>query len=286
MTKTIPTWTSRYLTYLKLGQESPTCDYLKRILTQHLSLVPFENISKLVRMHRSPDFTPAIIHPAEFVKQMEMEDLGGTCFTANYSLYHLLSELGYICKLIMLGTSHLGILVKLVEIGDEWLFLDCGSCAPFFKPIRFLDGVQEQVQFGHEIIYLEPIKASGMYHYRRVNKGKSSDNDWIFHIDQQLTDREIEAEIIRSYQPDKHFMQVLKCFLFQPEQGRSLSLSNNQFKIRTHTGDEEVYILKQIADIRAVVEQEFKLPRLPLEEAILVLEQRGIDIFADDQSTS
>ncbi len=76
------------------------------------------------------------------------------------------------------------------------------------------------------------------------------------------------------------FMTLLRCQLWQLNQGRSVSLVNNQFGIRHSDGRTDKYTLHSVAEIEEVIANEFALPKLPVGEAIDVLAELGIDIFS------
>jgi N-hydroxyarylamine O-acetyltransferase len=78
-------------------------------------------------------------------------------------------------------------------------------------------------------------------------------------------------------------MTILRCQLRQLNQGRSVSLVNNQFGIRHSDGRIDKYTLHSVAEIEEVIANEFALPKLPVREAIDVLAELGIDIFSPEK---
>jgi arylamine N-acetyltransferase len=79
--------------------------------------------------------------------------------------------------------------------------------------------------------------------------------------------------------PGTVFLTILRCQLWQPEQDRGLSLVNNSLAYRFSDGTQEKLHLADIGEIEAVIADEFRLPKLPVREAVGVLESLGVDIF-------
>ncbi|WP_160163975.1 hypothetical protein [Paenibacillus vortex] len=63
------------------------------------------------------------------------------------------------------------------------------------------------------------------------------------------------------------------------EQERSLSLINNILSIRHEDGRVDKRVLSDLSELREVIDHEFKLPKLPVEDAVTVLQSLGVDIF-------
>lgn len=77
-------------------------------------------------------------------------------------------------------------------------------------------------------------------------------------------------------------MSILRCQLYQTCKQRSVSLVNNKFSIHYSNGETFVKTLSTPEEIRAVLSEEFLLPKLPVTEAIEVLKTLEIDIFASN----
>ncbi|WP_126425892.1 arylamine N-acetyltransferase [Brevibacillus marinus] len=276
-----PAWVIRYLERLGLAPEPPSYEYLSAICRAHLSAVPFENISKLI-YYRNRSRSTAPIPPVElFVDNMMRFDFGGTCYTLNSRLHLLLKALGFNCYLVQLGNDHMAVLVKLPDLPGERVYVDCGAAAPLFRPVRFERDVQNLSSFAGEQVRLVPDqKQKGYYRYLRYRRNELISNEWLFHPDEQKTFAQFIPLIKRANQPGASFMRVLRCQLFQLDKRRSLSLLNNVFTIRYEDGSDFQLLLGSSKEIRRVLAEDFRLPRLPVEEAINVLESLGIDIFA------
>jgi N-hydroxyarylamine O-acetyltransferase len=280
----LPHWANRYLQFLKLPIRPPSFAYLTQICTAHLNKVPFENISKLLYYKRLNETNRYIPTPEEFVDQLIHQDLGGTCFAINSNLYQLLQALGFQCRYMKLGNAHMAILVRVPEFPDEWVYVDCGSAAPFFRPVRFETNPDNVSAFGGDESFLQPEEEPGVYAFRRYIDGKLNKTVWTFDIKKNYNFDDFLPAIEQSFQPGKTFMTLLRCQLWQLDKKRSVSLLNHTFSIRTQDGKVEKYHLSSVKEIRRVIDQEFVLPKLPVEEAISVLNELGVDIFQDRES--
>jgi N-hydroxyarylamine O-acetyltransferase len=278
----ITKWAEKYLTILELPQESPSFDYLERICHSNLTTFPFENISKLIyfRDKEKNDFE---IPPIEiFVDNFNEHDFGGTCYTQNSNLMYLLRELGFDCYHVMLGNEHMGIIVDLPN-EDEKVYVDCGAAAPFFKPVRFEMDHLNTSEFGDDKVKLLPVSPNeGQYKYVRYTNGKQSGKVWEFDITKKCEFEDFSEVIQQANRPNTTFMTILRCQLWQTKLNRSVSLVNNQFGIRYSDGSISKHKLNSIDEIECVIANEFMLPKLPVRDALSVLNELNIDIFYED----
>ncbi|MBA4495426.1 arylamine N-acetyltransferase [Paenactinomyces guangxiensis] len=274
-----PRWANLYLQFLKVPVKKPSFEYLSEICTAHLNLIPFENISKLLNYKHYQGTNKYIPDSEEFVDQLFTKNMGGTCYAINHNLCKLLKTLGFSCRYADLGKVHMAILVRLPEYPDEEVYVDCGSAAPFFKPVRFETHPDDVTAFGGDKIFIQPEEETGVYAFRRYVDGKLSKPVWTFNPGLTYHFSDFLPAIKQSYQPGQTFMKMLRCQLWQLDKKRSVSLVNHTFKIRTQTGTVKQYQLSSVSEIRKVIDEEFSLPQLPVEEAISVLNHLGINIF-------
>ncbi|ARK32475.1 arylamine N-acetyltransferase [Halalkalibacter krulwichiae] len=266
---------------LNLHLEKPTYHYLEQICNAQLNTFPFENISKLLyfKDHHYNNFE--IPSFELFTKNFNKYNFGGTCYTLNSNLLVLLRGIGFDCYHVMLGEEHMGIIVK---IDNERFYIDCGAAAPFFKPVRF-ENFKNISFFGKDEVFILPEEPQrDRYKYVRYTNGIQSGKTWHFDSRKEAKVRDFHDVIERSNKPNAPFMTILRCQLYQTRKQRSVSLVNNKFGIRYSNGETSVKTLSSSEEIRAVVSEEFMLPKLPIKDAIDVLKTLNIDIFA--QSTN
>lgn len=268
----------KYIGYMNLELEQPTYEYLERICYAHLNTFPFENISKLINYKHNNDNDFGIPSFDLFANNYDKFNFGGTCYALNSNLLILLKELGFECYNIMLGNIHMGIIVI---IENERFYVDCGAAAPFFKPVLLETDSQNSSHFGSDIVYLLPVNHEiNEYKYVRYTNGEQNGDTWGFNSRQQSNMYDFCEVIENSNKPDALFMSILRCQLYQTEKQRSVSLVNNKFVIRTAGGESIVRRLTSIQEICMVIRDEFMLPKLPITEAIEVLNKLNTDIFA------
>lgn len=277
----ISNWAKKYLTILGLPLEPPSYDYLERVCHSNLTTFPFENISKLIyfRDKKKNNFE---IPPVElFVDNFNDYHFGGTCYTLNSSLMQFLRELGFECYHVMLGNEHIGIIVNLL---NERVYVDCGAAAPIFKPVRIERDHLNVSEFGDDKVNLLPVNPNeGQYKYVRYTQGKQSGKVWEFDINKKCEFEDLSEVIKQANKPNTTFMTILRCQLWQTKQNRSVSLVNNQFGIRYSDGSITKRKLYSIDEIESVIANEFLLPKLPIRDAINVLDGLNIDIFTENK---
>ncbi|WP_078392993.1 arylamine N-acetyltransferase [Shouchella patagoniensis] len=265
-------WKTTYLETLRLKVEKPSLLFLEKITTSHLNQFPFENISKLLKQDKEPN----IPSPSELLHNRLIYHTGGTCYTLNANLFQLLKALKFNCRLLQVGGVHLAILVF---FADEMYYVDCGATAPNFKPL-LLENKKIERAFEQDQVFITPT-GDQSFEYKRYLNGAQSGSTWSFRTDQLNTTIEDFTEIMNdSFAEDAPFMTILRCHLYQLDQKRSVSLVNDKFTIRFQEGGAETVKLHSIEEVEKVISQEFRLPNLPIRQAIEGLKKRGHDIFA------
>ncbi|WP_054705474.1 arylamine N-acetyltransferase [Bacillus sp. JCM 19041] len=266
------TWKKAYLERLGLLEEKPSLPFLEKITTSQLNQFPFENISKLLNHGNGLD----IPTPSELLQARSTYHTGGTCYTLNTNLFQLLRALKFNCRLLQVGGVHLAILVF---FADEKYYVDCGATAPNFKPLLLENKRIERI-FEQDQVFITPT-GDQSFEYKRYLNGVQSGSTWSFRTDKRNTTiEEFRAIINDSFTEDAPFMTILRCHLYQLDQKRSVSLVNDKLTIRFQEGGAETAKLHSIEEIEKVISQEFRLPNLPIRQAVEALKKRGHDIFA------
>jgi arylamine N-acetyltransferase len=141
-------WVDGYLTLLGVLREPPSLDYLQRLTRAHLTRVPFENITSILRRSAAGAAdVPPIDQTSELDAWLGLRG-GGLCFEVANMFGRLLAELGFethpVLAVISFPGSHQGLVVQL---GATRYLVDAGNGAPFFEPIPLRDA--EPVEFSH-----------------------------------------------------------------------------------------------------------------------------------------
>ncbi|WP_176444652.1 arylamine N-acetyltransferase [Paenibacillus herberti] len=284
MQKPLPAWAIQYLNYIQVPVQQPSYEYLKMICTAHLNRIPFENISTLMNFTAYHKQKHLQQDEQKFVEQLFQHHMGGTCYVINSSLHELLNRLGFHSRYALLGGGHVALLVRLPN-EQEKMYVDCGNSAPFFEPVRLETDPNQVSHYGGIEIRLRPGDEPGTYTYHRSVDGEEL-TEMIWTFDTRITYHfnDFQKAIKNYYTPNGVFTSFLRCQIWQLERQRSLSLVNNVLSIRNSRGQVEKRILANRSEVREVINYEFNLPKLPLEQAIDVLEELGVNLFRDQQS--
>jgi N-hydroxyarylamine O-acetyltransferase len=276
----LPSWAERYLQALRLDQEQPSFDFLKKIIVHHLSVFPFENVSKLLYYRDRSKNGFMIPDMNTFIEHHERFHFGGTCYTLNSNLLRLLQALGFQTRYMLLGGEHMAILVQLEEFPDESIYVDCGGAAPLFDPVRFETLKNPVSRFGKDVVSITPVAGrEGMYVYERFTAGKKRGKAWQFDLNKHYEWADFQPCIEKANLPGTTFMSMLRCQIWQLNERRSVSLADNEFSIRYANGNVQKTKLTSVTDVEEVLVTQFRLPRLPVREAVAVLQALGVHIF-------
>ncbi len=272
---TLPPWASLYLDLLGLQPEPPSTSFLRRLLHAHLHRIPFENISKLHYYRRLPELGWKVPPPEAWVENVRTRNFGGTCFTINSTLHRVLTLLGYEARLLRVsGGGHMSVGVKL----DGKLYLvDPGLGAPVFEPID-LSAPAAVEHFGRGIRVYPMDGEPGAYHLDHYLEGERK-LAWTFSAMPEPFDQ-FAPNLDYSYSPTGYFMVFMSCSLYQQEPRRSLALRNSLFTVRHPDGSKTITELKSVDEMEEVLTAEFRLPGLPVREAVETLTSLGVDVFA------
>jgi len=120
----------RLLTHLELSRESPSLDYLDRLVRAHQLRVPFETLTKLIDWEPGRargDFLPPL---DLYVERIVTRRAGGLCWTLARGFHALLVDLGFDASLMVMEPGHCCVRVELPE-GPQ--YADVGYAAPLFR---------------------------------------------------------------------------------------------------------------------------------------------------------
>ena len=145
----------KYLQLLGVRKERPGLEALKRIIREHASTVPFENISKLFYKKRSG--LTSLIDFELYLDGIEKYHFGGTCYANNFYLNRLLTWLGYEVKLCGADMKNPDVhIVNIVKIENREFLVDTGYGAPFSEPFPLDLSTDYEIIIGNERYVLKP----------------------------------------------------------------------------------------------------------------------------------
>lgn len=276
----LPDWAFAYLQRLGLDRQTASFSFLSQLCRAHLQAFPFENVSKLLAAEIA--VTPYTLPTDPFLQATALHHYGGTCYTLHTHFHHLLLALGFEAHLVMVGTSHAAIIVKLPEWDGESVYVDVGSAAPLFAPVRFQTDPDNRSRFGPDLIRIaaDPHQP-GRFRYLRYRQEELVSDTWHFHPEERRAAADFRDQVTRSFAPDATFLTCLRIHLYQLDRQRCVSLKDNVLRIIHADGSESQTRLRTAEEIEEAVHREFGLSSLPVARAIEVLQRRGIDLFRE-----
>ncbi len=216
-----PALVDRYLRLLEVAPRPPSREALAEITAAQITRVPFENVSKLVRLRRLglKGLPPAEVH----LEGIERFHLGGTCFGNNHHLHALLLALGYDARLCGADMRQPDVhLVIVVRLEGRELLVDGGYGAPFLAPIP-LDTAEEQVVvLGPDRWVVEPRDAAGCSRLRVYRGGVAKHGYLVRPVARAI--EEFAPRIAESFAPEATFRRAL--LLIRQFPGRSITVHN------------------------------------------------------------
>jgi arylamine N-acetyltransferase len=244
----------RYLRVLGVARREPGLGALAELTAAHVIRVPFENLSKLLRYHRSgfrgiPDL-------ATVLDDVEAFHLGGTCYSNNFHLYRLLKVLGYEVTLCGADMSRPDVhLVSLVLLEGREYLVDAGYGAPFLDPLPRDLNSDHTIVLGAERYVLRPRDSAGRSRldlHRIDGKSHSYEvNPAPRRID------EFRQVIEESFAPSATFMNALTIARFH--RGRSIVLRHLSL-IESEGHRSRVQRLPDASHLPGTIEETFGIP--------------------------
>src|SRR5699024_3602197 len=271
-----PKWKDDYMAYLGMRVKEPTLASLTELTTAHLNRISFENISTFLQFQEYHQNDYFLQDTERFVDGLYKKNIGGTCYVLNSSFHDLLSTLDFRSRYAFLGGGHVALLVK-VPGSDEEVYVDVGNGSPFFEPVHLETDPTNVSKFGNIEVMLRADEEEGTYKYYRYANNKPMIWEFDTRIFYEFDD--FQPAIKDDFRANNTFTSSLRCQIWQLDKNRSLSLVNNVLNLQYESGEVEKHILGSVEEIREVIDDEFQLPKLPVEEAIDILRDLDIDIF-------
>jgi len=268
-------WAREYLSVLELDPEPPSLSALARLTERHLRRVPFENVTTLLRF-RDADHELPLPDPQRLVANWAARRGGGLCYEVSRTLLRLLRELGYRAALIS-GTitfpnSHEAIVV---EIEERSYLVDVGNGAPFFHPIPISEVVE--------------VRYAGLrYRFRLGERARTFIQDrwmneqWVPFCVYDLepkSEAALHEGYVAHHTPGRgKFLSELVIVRCDTE--GVVRLRNRELVFFSDRG-QRVEELTRREDYSRVAGEIFDLPRLPICEALSVLEGLGVQVVSE-----
>lgn len=227
-----------------------------------MSIVPFENISKL--LYKKKLGQTHLVSFEQYLEGIERYHFGGTCYANNYYLNQLLSWLGYEVRLcgadMHMPDLHL---VNIVQIDRREFLVDTGYAAPFYEPLPLNLHTDLRITSGTSCYLLRRQDAEGMHRMELYRKGELSHG---YRVNPKAREiREFDQVIRNSFSNESTFMNQILVTRFAGD--KFLSLRNQTLTESTpETSDQQTLGSRQ--ELAQVIEQRFGIPQEIVLEGI------------------
>ena len=264
---------ARYLRLLGFDRAPSGLEGLRQIVRQHVIRVPFENISKLLLIAR--EHKGRITALPEFLDGLDHYDLGGTCYTANPFFTELLREAGYDADLLGCDMSHRNVHTAIrVRIEGKEYHVDVGYGGPFYEPMP-LAALPYEIRHG-SFRYVLDRAGDGRF---AMNVFRDGERVHGYAVNETPRHLEFFTDIILgSFHSTATFMTLLRVVRHFGD--HSVELKNSVITVE-HRHNSKRIQLSSLKHLRQTFNEEFRMPRCPVESAVETLEQiTGQDFFA------
>lgn len=256
-----PALVDRYLRLLDVPRRAPSLEALAELTAAQLTRVPFENVSKLVRLRRLglAGLPPAELH----LEGIEKHHMGGTCFANNTHLHGLLTALGYEARLCGADMRSPDVhVVIIVRVDGREVLVDGGYGAPFLAPVPLDEDREQVLELGPDRWVIEPRDAAGCSRLR-VFRGGVARHGYLAKPAPRAIE-EFATSIADSFRPEATFRNALMLVRLYP--GRSITIHNRDRIDAWGTGSRITRVERR--DLPREVESVFGIPRELVSEAL------------------
>jgi arylamine N-acetyltransferase len=241
--------------------------HLRRIL-RHYARIPYENISKIIKVASNQDLETKFRLPQEVMGDHIEHRLGGTCFSLTFFLEQILLASGYHCHKVM---AHMQAgenihCVIIVELSGKRYLVDPGYL--LWEPLP-MSTERPRVSYtprgGVELAY-DPI--GRLFHLFTLDVGGRK---WRYRFaDQAVSDREFREHWIASFsKPTMH-----KILLNQLTEKGQLYVRGNHLRL-TSLSEEKKANIRQ--DYHYQIHRLFGIDPDWIEEALSILKQQRLE---------
>ncbi len=191
----------RFLHYYEVAAKSAGLALLREIIAHYANL-PYENLSKIIKLNQCPQTPDKIRLPDEVMEDHLAKGLGGTCFALTFFLEHIVRYSGFRCYKIM-ADMHAGdnIHCALIVWVDQMKYLvDPGYLLTEPMPLSSEKPVMQVTETtGVELRY-DP--AGRVYHLYTFNQ---ADKKWRY----RFLDRDVSNDNFFQYWHDSFYKTAM-----------------------------------------------------------------------------
>jgi N-hydroxyarylamine O-acetyltransferase len=259
----------KYLDLLGLRAKPPSLAFLSEIVKRHLTEVPYENVSKLIRFAEAGPTLPSF---EEFVTGLAETNYGGTCFAQNIYLNQLLQHLGFHSKLVAIrrdgGLSHVSLRLN---VEGQNHFVDVGIMSSVAGPFQLNPGNAFDIQIGNQRYVFTP-KADLENYLLEIHR----DGKIIRSFESSptpVTETELTEGVAKTFAPSALFMTNLA--VHRAYEGYSVGIWNKTLYQVIGT-ERVVREIQSLAELKTAFRNDLALPEYPLERVVELLRPHGV----------
>jgi len=253
---------AHYLAILNIPPVAPSLEALRRLVTAHVTRIPFENISKLYYRKRLALMNLPDIRL--YLDGIEKRHFGGTCYSNNCYFHLLLRSLGYEAKLCAADMRTPGVhALNMITIDGREYMADTGYAAPLLEPIPRDLAADYVVTLGRDRYVLRPQDANGCSRLDLYRDGVLRHGYLAKPASRRIED--FSQVIAGSFSANATFLNAILLARFYP--GRSVVI-HNLTAIESEEGISQVHELADRGELIALIEQHFSMPPEIVSEAL------------------
>jgi N-hydroxyarylamine O-acetyltransferase len=253
------------------GPCTPSLETLSAIHLKHTESIAFENLDPFLRR-------PVRLDPDSIQQKLVHSGRGGYCFEQNLLLSYALRALNIdftnLAARVLWGApeNHVGPrshMLLLVKINGESYVADVGfGGQTLTSPLRLEADIEQQTPHGSF-----RLLRAGEGFVMQANLGRGWEPLYRFDLQEQFpADYEVTNWYLSNH-PESRFVKGL--LAARPAAGCRYALQDNQFTIYYLNGDLERRTLSSPAELRAVLENHFRLTLTGLPELEAALARRA-----------
>jgi N-hydroxyarylamine O-acetyltransferase len=243
------------------GDRTPTLATLRAIHARHATMIPFENLTPLLRQ-------PVHLDIASLQNKLIQRGRGGYCFEQNLLLRAVLLALGFRVSGLAARVrwnmpdevvTARGHMLLRVDLDAQPYLVDVGfGGLTLTAPLALTPDLEQPTP--HELFR---VIADGDGYLMQAQIGQTWKSLYRFDLQEQyLPDYQVTSWYLSNH-PNSHFVTGLMAA--RPDVDRRYALRNNQLAIHHLNGSTERRVLTKVAELRAALEDIFRitLPETP-----------------------
>jgi N-hydroxyarylamine O-acetyltransferase len=249
------------------GKTTPTLDTLRELQLRHAETIPFENLNPLLGW-------PVRLDPASLEQKLVRDGRGGYCYEHNLLFRHVLEALGFrvigLAARVLLHVPEGLVRPKThvllsVDVAGQTYIADVGFGGQTpTAPLRLEAGIEQRTSHGSF-----RLNSAGDGFVLEADGRGPWQSLYRFDLrDQHLIDYEVANWYVSTH-PGSHFLNGL--IAARPAPGRRYGLWDNELSIHTVGGPTEKRVISEVAELRGVLTDLFRLtlPAAPALDPVL-----------------